>query len=170
MFEKTLRCFLAFFVVFCFNGAASAQSLAEPKARVVLTVSGKIGRANESGLVQFDLAMLNALPQQTIRTRTPWYPGVSEFSGPLLADVLMLVEASGTVIMASALNDYSVAIPVSDAREHGVVLATSLNGRPMSVRDKGPVFIVYPFDSKVELRSATYYERSIWQLKSLALR
>jgi hypothetical protein len=37
------------------------------------------------------------------------------------------------------------------------------------VRTKGPLFIVYPFDSKAELRSATYYERSAWQLKSLTV-
>jgi hypothetical protein len=35
------------------------------------------------------------------------------------------------------------------------------------VREKGPVFIIYPFDSFPELRNLTYYSRSIWQVKAL---
>lgn len=147
-----------------------AQRLPEPKSRTVLTVNGLIGSTNGLGVARFDLAMLGSLPQRTIRTTTPWYPGITEFGGPLLADVLALVKATGTVIKASALNDYSVIIPVSDAVNHQVVLAITLNGKPMSVRDKGPVFIVYPFDTKEELRSTVYFERSIWQLKSIELK
>jgi hypothetical protein len=29
--------------------------------------------------------------------------------------------------------------------------------------------VVYPFDSDAKLRSSTYYERSIWQLKALEI-
>lgn len=170
MSSKPLFRSFAFWAFFCVSVPTLAQPLTEPKARVVLTLSGKIGKTNAPGLAQLDLAMLNSLPQETIRTRTPWYPGISEFTGPLLADVLSLVEATGTVIRASAMNDYSVSIPVSDANNHRVVLATSLNGKPMSIRNKGPLFIIYPFDLKDELRAATYYERSIWQLKSLELK
>lgn len=147
-----------------------AQPLPEPGSRTVLTVSGLIGNTNGPGVARFDRAMLGSLPQHTIRTTTPWFPGITEFSGPLLADVLALVKARGTVIKASALNDYSVIIPASDAVNHQVVLATTLNGKPMSVREKGPVFIVYPFDTKAELRSTVYYERAIWQLKSIELK
>jgi hypothetical protein len=35
------------------------------------------------------------------------------------------------------------------------------------VRTKGPLFIVYPFDSKAELQSSKFYARSAWQLKSM---
>ena len=40
----------------------------------------------------------------------------------------------------------------------------------MAVRDKGPLVIVYPFDDRPELRTALYYGRAIWQLRSLELR
>ena len=56
-------------------------------------------------------------------------------------------------------------------RPKGRVVLT-LSGQidqPMAVRDKGPLFVVYPFDSKVELRSSVYYERSIWQLKRMSI-
>jgi hypothetical protein len=48
-----------------------------------------------------------------------------------------------------------------------VLLARLLDDEPMAVRDKGPLFIVYPFDAKSELRNALYYSRSAWQLKSI---
>ena len=37
----------------------------------------------------------------------------------------------------------------------------------ISVRTKGPLFIIYPFDSKPELKASKYYGRSAWQLKSI---
>jgi len=170
MFKKMLLCLSIALTLFSIGTKSHAQPLASPSGRTILTVSGKIGKTNGDGVARFDMAMLNALPQRTIKTRTPWYPGITEFTGPLLADVLALTEAQGANIRASALNDYSIVIPASDAADHQIVLATLLNGKPMSIRDKGPTFIVYPFDSKEELRASTYYERSIWQLKSLELK
>jgi len=35
------------------------------------------------------------------------------------------------------------------------------------VRDKGPLFMIYPFDAQPELRSAVYYSRSVWQLSEI---
>jgi hypothetical protein len=75
--------------------------------------------------------------------------------------------AKGQHIRAVALNDYRVKLPVSDAREHDVVVAVQMNGQAIPVRTKGPLFIIYPFDSKQELQHKTYYERSIWQLKAI---
>jgi len=66
-----------------------------------------------------------------------------------------------------ALNDYKTAIPITDAQKFDMLLAYKINDQPISVRTKGPLFIIYPFDSKPELQSAVYYERSAWQLKSI---
>jgi hypothetical protein len=54
-----------------------------------------------------------------------------------------------------------------DDLKHKPIVARLLNDQPMPVREKGPLFVVYPFDSRAELRNSTYYERSIWQLKAL---
>lgn len=169
MYKKLIPVVFFVWALFSVHMPLHAQKLASPSAKTVLTIGGKLGQTNGQGLARLDMVMLNALPQRTIKTRTPWYAGVTEFTGPTLADVLMLVEASGTSLRATALNDYSIVIPVSDAADHQVVLATLLNGKTMSVRDKGPIFLIYPFDSKEQLRASTFYERSIWQLKSLEL-
>ena len=82
-------------------------------------------------------------------------------------DVLAAVQAQGTQIKATALNDYRISIPVSDAQRFDLMLATRIGGETIPVRTKGPLFIVYPFDTDRQLQSNTYYERSIWQLKSI---
>ncbi len=146
--------------------AQPALALDAPKERPILTLSGKIGVKNAGDVARFDMKMLEALPQQTFTTRTPWYDKPVKFTGPLLADVLAAVKASGSTVSAVAINDYKISIPVGDTK-HKLIVARLLDDKPMPVREKGPLFVVYPFDSSAELRSSTYYERSIWQLKAL---
>ena len=136
-------------------------------AAVVLTVSGRIAQHNAPQTYRWSMAMLEALPQHSFTTMTPWAAQPLQFSGPLLRDVLQAVGAHGQRLVARALNDYSVQIPVQDAMAYDMVVATRMNGQPMSVRQRGPLFVVYPFDSKAELKSSTYIERSIWQLHAI---
>ena len=60
-------------------------------------------------------------------------------------------------------------LSMEDADKFDVILAHQMNGKAIPVKTKGPLFIVYPFDSKPELQTSTYYERSAWQLKSLTI-
>jgi hypothetical protein len=148
-------------------GAAPAWALETPRGPVVLTVSGKVARPNDGPRAVFDMSMLEAMAQTSFTTRTPWYAQPRKFTGPLLRDVLATAGAQGTTVRALALNDYRVDIPFEDSQQHDVVVARLLDDKPMPVRDKGPLFIIYPFDSKPELKNAVYYSRSAWQLKAL---
>ena len=151
-------------------GSVFAGALGTPTVKVVLTITGKIGQTNSPQGAQFDMVMLEKLPQHSFTTLTPWGKKPIQFTGPLLRDVLAAVKAQGSVITAMALNDYQTSIPVEDAMKYDMVIAHKMNGQAIAVKTKGPLFIVYPFDAKPELRSATYYERSPWQLKSLTLK
>ncbi len=147
--------------------APAAQALDRPKGRVVLTVTGRIGIGNADKTAQFDMEMLAALPQHTFSTKSPWYSDVHKFTGPLLRDVLAAVGAQGKSLRAIALNDYKVDLPVGDALRFNLVLARLMDDKPMSVRDKGPLFLIYPFDADETLRNERYYSRSAWQLKAI---
>ena len=147
--------------------AAQVHALERPREQVVLTITGQIGVSNQGGAAVFDMAMLEALPQHRFATRTPWEPGVVRFSGPLLRDVLALVQARGARLHATALNDYRITIPLQDAHDFDLIIATRMNEQPMPVRTRGPLFVIYPFDSDPQLQSARFYERSIWQLRSI---
>ena len=144
-----------------------AATLASPTGAVILEVTGKIANANDGGKAEFDMAMLDQLQSATTVTVTPWYDGAKTFAGPLGKALLDAVGATGTTLKVTALNDYVTEIPVADFNDYAVVLATTLDGKPMSVRDKGPIFIVYPFDSEPALNNETYSGRSAWQVKSI---
>jgi len=147
--------------------APAVLALESPRGTVVLTVSGRVALPNDGPRAVFDMAMLEQMPQSSFTTKTPWYAQPRKFTGPLLRDVLAAAGAQGGTLRALALNDYRVDIPFADAQLHDMLLARLLDDRPMPVRDKGPLFIIYPFDSKPELRNAVYYSRSAWQLKAV---
>lgn len=146
---------------------AWAGALERPKGKVVLSLTGKVSQVNAEGRADFDMDMLARLPQSSFTTRTPWDKEPRRFSGPLLRDVLAAAGAQGSRLQAIALNDYRIEIPVEDARLFDVIVARLLDDQPMRVRDRGPLFIIYPFDSKAELRAQRYYARACWQLRSL---
>jgi len=146
---------------------ARAQALQAPNGAVVLSIGGRIQRANQGERAALDMAMLEALAQQSFITKTPWFKQPRKFTGPLLRDVLSLVGAQGTTLRMAALNDYRIDVPSDDARRFDVVLARMVDDKPITVRDKGPLFMIYPFDSDAALRNPLYYSRSVWQLKSI---
>ena len=149
--------------------ASAAHALEPAQGKVILTISGKVSEKNTATAAQFDLAMLEKLPQRSFSTMTPWDTKPVTFTGPLLRDLLASVKAEVRTMKAMALNDYQTSIPVDDATRHDVILAHRMNGEPIPVKTKGPLFIVYPYDSKKELQSSVYYERSAWQLKSITI-
>lgn len=153
--------------VAAFAASAGAEPLARPVGKVILTISGQINNANAGDTAQFDQAMLEALGMETVRTSTPWYDGPVVFEGVRMDRLMQLVGASGKVVKAVALNDYTNTIPIEDFARFGVLLALKRDGAYMTVRDKGPLFIIYPYDNDPQLQSQTYYARSAWQLAKL---
>lgn len=147
-----------------------AWALDAPSGPVVLSIAGALQQPNRDGRALFDMAMLERLPQHSFTTKTPWYPAAHKFTGPLLRDVLAAAgvpaDAAGQA-RCVALNDYKVDIPLDDLRRYDVVLARLIDDKPIGVREKGPLFVIYPFDERPELRTSVYYGRCIWQLKAI---
>ena len=151
-------------------GSGRVLALDKPTGPVILTVRGRVQRGNDAGAAHFDMPMLAALPQHSFSTGTPWYTQPRRFTGPLLREVLGAAGARGTMLRLIALNDYRVDMPFDDAQRHDVVVARLLDDQPMAVREKGPLFVIYPFDDEPELRRAIYYSRSAWQLRTIDVR
>lgn len=149
---------------------AAAFGLPQPTGKVVLDVSGAIGQGNgSSARAQFDMAMLKQMPAVSIDTATPWFEGVHKLTGVRLADLLKAVGASGNIIEAVALNDYMVDIPVSDAAEDDVIIAYAYDGQPMSVREKGPLWVIYPLTDRPMLNTPEVQAKMIWQLRAMTI-
>jgi len=151
-------------------GVAGAGALPAPTEKPILTVSGKIAVTNKDGAALFDRAMLEAIGTTSFVTNTPWYKEPVKFEGVLLDKLMTAVGASGERIVAVGLNDYSAELPMEDTKKYNVILALKRDGEYMPVRDKGPLFIVYPFDSNPDLKNQKFYSRSVWQVSRIEIK
>jgi hypothetical protein len=146
----------------------------------LLTVAGAIGRSNRGPLDpaldqlmvkhgtrfdrawEFDFAMLSRLPAVAIQPTLEYDAKVHTLSGPLLASV---IEAAGVAAGASvtllmrALDGYVVAVSLADARRYRMILATTLDGVPMSIGGLGPLWAVYDADRLADFKDKPLKER-----------
>lgn len=165
MIKRVVTALLAFWF---FAAPVMAEPLARPTGAVVLTISGEIAHRNDGELALFDREMLEALDWTEVETHTSFTQGPQVFSGPRLSAVLAAVGAQGATLVATAINDYAVEIPVADAAAHDVLLAMDMGGMPMRVRDKGPIWVVYPL-SEEEAAFKPFDTKMIWQLTRLVV-
>lgn len=137
-------------------------------ASVRLTIVGRNG--TRTRLTDADL---DRLEQVNLDTTTFWTNGVQHFEGVLLRDVLALagIDPSGETgnIEAEAYNEYTVALPISDAMTWDVILARRMNGKVLTLRDRGPLWIIYPRDQDTALLDKSYNHRWVWQLRQFKL-
>lgn len=150
-------------------GTTRAQNLPMPTSTVLLTVDGDIGVTNANGKAEFDRGMLEALGIKSIVTTNPFETGTHTFEGVLIRDVLEAVDANGADLAAVAHDGYSVKIPVEDALNYPVMLAMVWNGKTMKIRNRGPLWVIYPIGKYPELQNQKYSARSVWQLKKLTV-
>ena len=160
-------------IVMLFSLVIASQAMAgefpKPTGKVLLTMSGNIENTNEEDKAVFDVASLEKLGMVSFQTASPWYNGRTTFTGIPLKKLMDYVGAKGSIVKVTALNDYTTVIPLSDFQKYNVILALKINGKYMRVRDKGPLFIVYPYDSEPELNNQVFYSRSAWQVSKMSI-
>lgn len=168
------RLFGIFLVMLLSGAPAIAQeasaSLPSPAGRVVLDVHGAIANANADGAALFDMEMLKTLPPSRLETTTSVTDGVRRFEGFLMRDLLERVAAQGSIVTATALNDYVIDIDIDDFDRFDVLVAYEMDGAPLLPSDKGPLWIVYPRDQYAELQDIRYDYRWVWQLRRLNIK
>lgn len=163
------RFFLSLFFISMLSAEVGAQTLPKPKGPVILTVGGQISQRNAGDNAEFDAEMLDALPLTQFATASPWHANPVTYAGPSLKSILNAVGAQGKVLRMIAMNKYETTVPFDDAAELGPVLARRADGKELTIRQKGPLLMIYPFDSKPKLKSDIYYSRSIWQLQKIVV-
>jgi hypothetical protein len=149
-----------------FFTAPAAGTETDTGDKIILTIAGKV---KDNMTVEFTRAQLEKLAPARITTKTPWHDGIQTFEGVSLATLMRVVGADGSKVQVIALNKYRTEIPIRDFEAHRPILAYRLGGKDMSIRDKGPLFIIYPFDDRPELRSEEFYGRSVWQVRSMTI-
>lgn len=161
------RTVLALAATLVLSSGTPTLALDAPKGDVILRVTGNVGKPNDGASASFDLAMLDALAGRKASMETPWTKGKTEFQGPLLRAILEAAGADGKMVKVKAINDYASEVPMEDTKDFDTILATRMNGELMSIRDKGPLFMIYPFDTHPELYNEKYFSRSVWQIMEI---
>lgn len=150
------------------TGPASAAAHI-PKAckqDVFLTISGKIGKTTNVANNTYEMSEREflALPTSAVTTSTQWTPK-SDFAGPLLSKVLDEADAKGKKLRLVALDDFSVEVDADYLENYGTILATTKDGVRLTIRDFGPIFVMYPRDSfREELDTPAAAAYLVWQL------
>ena len=177
------RHFLAAGVV---GAAASWSARAAPsppasrKGPGLLTVAGAIGRSNRGAIdpaldqllvkhkttfdkaFEFDAAMLAALPAVAIQPTLEYDEKPHKLSGPLLGAVIAAtgIAANAPVSLTlRAIDGYAVGVSLADANRYRMIVATTLDGLPMSLGGLGPLWAVYDADRLADFKDKPLKQR-----------
>lgn len=155
--------------------AASAKltthTILQPSGPAILTIAGAIERSNRGPTdpvidqmmhkqnVQFerafafDLAALQQLPAVTINPTLEYDSKPHQLRGPRLAAVLDMLgadKAAETQIVFHSVDGYMPQLSFSQLRQYGYILATHIDGQPLSIGGFGPIFAIYDADRIAE--------------------
>lgn len=114
---------------------------------------------------------LDALPQKSIETHSPYFEGSLLFTGPNLAEVLRTFSredvGSKTPLTLRAMNDYVVRTSLGVLAQSGAIIATRKEGSRLSIRERGPFWIMLPLSERPELDEESYHRLLVWQLQRI---
>lgn len=161
----TLLCGLIFYGLTSLTLAADLPSYRPPADEVI---TGQIFANDGDSRRPISIAAIERLPMVELDGRaTPDEP-TTRFQGPLLKDVLNLIGAAdASQITVRASDGYAAEIPRQDWERWPLVLATRAEGKPLTVRRRGPARILYPSSLYSDLTQRIYVDRSIWLLSEI---
>lgn len=150
---------------------------------IVLTVSGAITETNRpprndftdplftnrqielGSAYEFSYNTLFAMPQhEVIATYSSWEGHVVVAKGPRLLDVLDLAGATGSNVTLQAIDGYTYSFDRGTIT-NDYVLALRINGEPLHLGGRGPVWLVIPEDASPSGRDSD--EALVWGTYSI---
>jgi hypothetical protein len=166
-------------------GGASLSALAQTgsaraSSPALLTITGAIGKVNRGPIdpaldqmmakqkisfekaYAFDFGALAAMPAVTIKPTLEYDNKAHALKGPLLTDVLRAAGAApgdGAKLLMRAVDGYSPAITMADARKYRFIVATHLDGKSMPLGGLGALWAVYDADRFPDMAARKVTER-----------
>jgi hypothetical protein len=137
-----------------------AGTLAEVKLAPIAHLEATLVVAGTDGVeTVYTPAQLEKFPTYSLTTPTPWRDEAAIFEGVLLGDIL----ASGGLdkidaVTVLAENDYKTVLPRELWEDVKILVATRINGGPISRRERGPFLFVIDMESlnKSELATSAH--------------
>lgn len=127
----------------------------------------KDNQCQTSGILLTDKDLFS-LPQYEFSTKHQWTTATQHFKGPLLIDVIKLACDDAHKVILTALNDYSITVDLKLIEEFKPIIAHTLDGQRMSIRDKGPLWVMIDHE-KYNVGKQTLDELLIWQLFNIVV-
>jgi len=161
--------FIPIIFYFSFAEVQASQLCPTQKSKAVLILQ------SPDMQTQFcDLSDLDSMPQEELLTSLPSGLGIigkNEWSGISLKYIVQNLGAKeDSVIELAALNDYVISIPMKSINTYNPVLASRLNGNTISIRSKGPLILIYPFDKYREINTPLYQDYTIWMIHEIRVK
>ena len=142
-----------------------AQDVKESEPYLIIT--NDMASPNKEHVLTMDRSALELLPKISFETSTIWTDGVITFSGPALREVLSFAGVTSSQIRLKAANNYQVEIPTEMLTVDAPIIATRINDQHFGLREKGPFWLVFPYDRDERYRTETVMSYSIWQLTAI---
>lgn len=152
---------IALIALSAFSAPASAQGI----DRVTIVFATSDGAELERREVSVDA--IEAMEPAHAVTDTPWTAEEIRFDGVLFSALAESGPGRAVEARIVALNDYGITVPAVDWQTWPLVLASRMDGVRMRVRDKGPLWLIYPLDDYPVLQQLMYHARMIWQVRSI---
>lgn len=112
----------------------------------------------------------NKLEETTFSTQLPWIEGEAEFSGFTVSSLLShLAIDDAFSVSFIALNDYAASVRVSDVHKYQPIVAYKVDDKKMTVRNKGPYWLVYNLSKYPEIDNAAYHSQMVWQIDEILI-
>ncbi|MEZ4863728.1 MAG: molybdopterin-dependent oxidoreductase [Caldilineaceae bacterium] len=139
-----------------------------PHDPTILTVTGKIGAANDNHRIVMDRVTIERVGEVEYSANDPFEERPVLYRGVLMRDLLKLwqVDPNAQSVHLVALNDYVIDIPITDFQNYPVLFALQADGVYMQPDYRGPAMLVYPVDH-YEFDALSVQAKWIWQIKAI---
>jgi len=118
---------------------------------------------------KYTLKQLQQLPQHDIETIIPWTNETHRYRGPYLEDVFTLANVKGEWLTMYALDHYQISVNFKKIKKYKPILALQVDGKLLTIRSKGPIWLIFPMSDYEELNAAIYHDYMVWQLLKISV-
>ncbi|WP_022942330.1 molybdopterin-binding oxidoreductase [Psychromonas hadalis] len=112
----------------------------------------------------YTLKQLQKLPQHEIKITIPWTDEEHIYKGPYLEDVFSSAGIEGRWLTLYALDHYQVSFNYQRIKKYNPILGLQIDGELLTIRSKGPIWLILPVNEYKELEAAVYNDYMVWQL------
>ena len=108
---------------------------------------------------------------KSISTNTPWHDDIAKYTGITIQNFLdQYKNGEFSEISISAMNGYAVDADIRTFVNAGAMLVWLMNDAPISVHNKGPIVVIFPWSQNGSLREDIFTSLAVWHVNSIHIR